>query len=160
MCVNYDHHLSKKCTFLVHTKWVCLSGTQRFCKNGSDSSRVILWKTWLESSHHFLNVTGVESESAKIVTRVESSHCLESRYYWSMVAGVWTSIWFLNLKNYRSRIRIQDFWIGVESESENVTLASPTLYLSYCWCQAKFLTSAKFLTYHCLSDIWGLKMKE
>jgi len=38
------------------------------------SSRVILWKTWLESSRVtiFLTVTRVESESLKIVTRVES----------------------------------------------------------------------------------------
>jgi len=39
-----------------------------------DSSRVILWKTWLDLSRVtiFLNVTRVESESPKIVTRVES----------------------------------------------------------------------------------------
>jgi len=49
-----------------------------------DSSRVILWKMWLESSRVtiFLNVTRVESESPKIVTRVELSHWLESHYHW------------------------------------------------------------------------------
>jgi len=36
--------------FCVQTNWVCPSGTQRFCKNDADSSRVILWQTWLESS--------------------------------------------------------------------------------------------------------------
>jgi len=60
---------------------VCPSGAQRFCKNDSDSNlesltvtRVILWKTWLESCRVtiFLNVTRVVSESPKYVTRVES----------------------------------------------------------------------------------------
>jgi len=37
-----------------------------------DSSRVILCKMWLESSYHFVNMTRVEPESVKIVTRVES----------------------------------------------------------------------------------------
>jgi len=79
---NLDHHWSKKCLLLcVQTNWVFPSGTQRFCKNHSDSSRVIPWKTWLEPSHHFLNVTRVESKSPKIVTRVVSGHWLKSRYH-------------------------------------------------------------------------------
>ena len=45
----------------MQTKWVCPSGTQRFCKNDSDWSRVTI----------FLNVTRFESESPKILTRVE-----------------------------------------------------------------------------------------
>ena len=86
---NLDHHWSKNCLFLcVQTNWVCPSGTQRFCKITLD------WEPrhwlWLESSHSvknvnrvtiFLNVTGVESQSPKIVTQVESSHWLESRYH-------------------------------------------------------------------------------
>jgi len=79
---NRDHHWSKKCLFLcVQTNWLYPSGTQRFCKNDSDSSlesltvtRLILRKTWLQSSQVtvFLNLTRVESESPKIVTWVES----------------------------------------------------------------------------------------
>jgi len=100
---NLGHHWSNKCSFLcVQTNWVCRSGTPTFCKKwlwlesrviDCDSSRVILWKTWLESSHFvknvtrvesfcekrdssrvtiFLNVTRVESESPKIAIRVES----------------------------------------------------------------------------------------
>ena len=90
ICANLDHHWSKKCLFLsVQTNWVGPSRAQRFCKNDSDPSleslivtRVILWKTWLESGRVsiFLKVSRVESELPKIVTRVESSHWLESRY--------------------------------------------------------------------------------
>jgi len=60
ICANLDHHWSKKCSFLyMQTKWVCPSGTQRFCKNDivnviftkslivNDSSHSV--KTWLES---------------------------------------------------------------------------------------------------------------
>ena len=68
----------------MQTNCVCPSGTQRFCINDSDSShwlwlqstRVNLWKTWVELSHHFSQVTRVESVTPKIVTRVES------RYHW------------------------------------------------------------------------------
>jgi len=49
--------------FKVHTKWVCLSGTQRFCKNDSDSILESLTVTRVESSH-----------SVKNMTRIESSH--------------------------------------------------------------------------------------
>jgi len=38
---------------------------------------------WLcDSNHSVKNVTRVESESPKIVIRVESSYWLESRYHW------------------------------------------------------------------------------
>ena len=74
---NLDHHWSKNSSFLcVQTNWVCPSGTQRFCKNDSDSSQWL----WLESSHSVKNVTRVELP--KIVIRLESSHWLESRYHW------------------------------------------------------------------------------
>jgi len=79
---NLDHHWSKKCSFLcVQTKWVCPSGIQRFCKTDSDSSLESLIVTRVESfceKHKkcrvtiFLNVTRIESESPKIVTRVET----------------------------------------------------------------------------------------
>jgi len=46
------------------------------------SSRVILWKTWIESSRViiFLNMTRVESESPKIMTRVKSSRVIDSSH--------------------------------------------------------------------------------
>jgi len=88
-----DHHWSKKSSFLCEqTDWVCPSGTQRFCKNDSDSILESLTVTRDESLCEkrdstrvstFFNVTRVESESSKNVTRVESSHWLESRYHWS-----------------------------------------------------------------------------
>jgi len=64
----------------VQTNWVCSSGTQRFCKNDSDSSLESLTVTRVESFCGkydscrvtiLFNVTQVESESPKIVTRVE-----------------------------------------------------------------------------------------
>jgi len=60
ICANLDHHWSKKCSFLcVQTKWVGLSGTQRFCKNDSDSSLESLTVTRVESRHSVKNVTRV-----------------------------------------------------------------------------------------------------
>ena len=73
----------------MHTKWVCPSGTLRFCKNDSDSNLESLTVTRVESFCEkrdssrvtiFLNVTRVESESLKIVTRVmllllQVTHC-------------------------------------------------------------------------------------
>jgi len=52
-----------------------------------ESSRVILWKTWLESSRVtvFLNVTRLESESPKIVTRVRVESL--TRFTLSLVNG-------------------------------------------------------------------------
>ena len=47
---NPDDHWSKKSSFLcVQTNWVCPSGTQRFCTNGSDSSLKSLSVTRVES---------------------------------------------------------------------------------------------------------------
>jgi len=79
---NLGHHWSKKSLFLcVKTNWICASGTQRFCKNDSDPSLESLIVTRVESICKkrdssrvtiFFNVTRVESESPKIVTRVES----------------------------------------------------------------------------------------
>jgi len=63
------------------TPLVCPSGTQRFCKNDSDSSLESLTLTRVESFCEkgdssrvtiFLNVTRVESESPKTVTRFEA----------------------------------------------------------------------------------------
>ena len=65
----------------MQTNWVCRSEALRFCKNDSDSSLESLIVTGVESFCEkrdstrvtiFLNVTRVESESPKIVTRVES----------------------------------------------------------------------------------------
>jgi len=44
-----------------------------------------------------------------------------------MVFGVWTGVGFSDLKTpLRNWIRIQIFWTGAESESENVTPATST----------------------------------
>jgi len=65
----------------MQTNWVCQSQALRFCKNDSVSSLDSLIVTRVESFCEkrdssrvtiFLNVTRVESESLKIVTRVES----------------------------------------------------------------------------------------
>ena len=81
ICAYLDHHWSIKCSFLcVQTNWVCPSGTQRYCKNDSDSSLESLTVTRVESFCEkrdssrvtiFLNVTWVDSESPQIMTRVE-----------------------------------------------------------------------------------------
>jgi len=74
---NLDHHWSKNSSFLcVQTNWVCSSGTQRLCKNDSDSSLKSLTVTWVESSHSVKNVTRVESSHhffQRDSSRVESS---------------------------------------------------------------------------------------
>jgi len=62
---------AKKCSIIfVRTNKVCSSEAWGFCKNDSDPSRFILWKTWLETSRVtiFLNVTRVQSESLTRVT--------------------------------------------------------------------------------------------
>jgi len=83
---NLDHHWSKVLISLCANEVVFASGTQRFCKNDPDSSLKSLAVTRVDLSHSvknvtrnessrvtiFLNVTRVESESPKIVTRVES----------------------------------------------------------------------------------------
>ena len=55
-----------------------------------DWSRVILWKTWLESIRVtiFLNVTRVGSSYQKLWH--ESSHWVESRYHWYKLRRVFT----------------------------------------------------------------------
>jgi len=61
---NVDHHWSKKFSFLcMQTKWVCPSGSQRFCKNDTDSSLESLIVTRVDSSHSVKNVTRVELSS-------------------------------------------------------------------------------------------------
>jgi len=83
---NHDHHWSKKCSFLyVQTNCVCPSETQRFCKNDSDSShrlwlvsnRVILCKTWLESSHHF---SQRDSSRVRVTKSRDSSRVIDSSH--------------------------------------------------------------------------------
>ena len=83
----------------MQTNWVCRSEALGFCKNDSDSSLETLIVTRVESFCEkrdlsrvtiFLNVTRVESESPKIVTRLESSHCLESRYHWQTIIQIAT----------------------------------------------------------------------
>jgi len=44
-----------------------------------ESSRVILWKTWLESSHHLFQRDSIRVRGTK---NRDSSHWLESRYHW------------------------------------------------------------------------------
>ena len=125
---NHDHHWSKKCSFLyVQTNCVCPSETQRFCKNDSDSShrlwlvsnRVILCKTWLESSHHFS-----QSDSSRVrVTKsrdssrvIDSSHAITAnkvtyftkRFQSIFTVGVWRMYPFnlplLALPTYQHRV--------------------------------------------------------
>jgi len=86
---SFDHHWNKTCSFLcVQTNWVWPWGTQRFCKNDSDSSLESLTVTRIESSHFVKNVTRVESpffstwlESSHQKSWLKSSHWLESRYH-------------------------------------------------------------------------------
>ena len=110
---NLDHHRSKKCSFLcVQTNWIFSSGTQRFCKNDSDSSlepltvtrvsQVILWKTWLESSHHFcqryssrVRVTkNRDSSRVASLTRVTLSLSKRSVRVYTVAAT-----WFCHIQN-------------------------------------------------------------
>jgi len=65
-------------------KWLWLESRVIDC----DSSRVNLWKTWLDSSHFVKNVTRVESESPKSwleSSRVESL----TRVTLSLALGLW-----------------------------------------------------------------------
>jgi len=62
-------------------KWICLSGTQRFCKNDSDSSsesltvtRVTLWKTWLDPSRHFFQR---DSSRVRVTQNRDSSRVID-----------------------------------------------------------------------------------
>ena len=72
--------LKQKCSFLcVQTHWVCLSGTQRYCENDSDLSLESLTRTRVESP--FSQQDSSRFQVTKIVTRVEASHWLESRYH-------------------------------------------------------------------------------
>jgi len=72
-------------------KWLWLEYWVTDC----DSKRDILWKTWLESILFtiFLNVTRVESESPKIVTRVESRYhcCMHNSVEHDPVSGSWSN---------------------------------------------------------------------
>jgi len=77
ICANPDHHWSKKCSFLcVQTKWVGPSGTQRFCKNDSDSSLESLTVTRVESSHS-VNFSQRDSSWVR-VTKNRDSRRVES----------------------------------------------------------------------------------
>jgi len=66
-------------------KWLWLESRVIDC----DSSRVNLWKTWLDSSHFVKNVTRVESESPKIVTRVKSSRVIDLSH---AITGTWSMV--------------------------------------------------------------------
>jgi len=59
----------------------------------------------------------------------------------------------------RIRIRIPTSWIRTGVGLEKTWVRTP---LQQRWdrCQAKFLTSAKFLTYYCFSAILPLRAKE
>jgi len=84
---NLDHHWSKKCSFLcVQTTGFVHQRLRDFVKNGFDLTLESLIVTRVESFCEkrdsnrvtiFLNVTRVEPESPKIVTRViEWSHAI------------------------------------------------------------------------------------
>jgi len=59
--------------------------TQRFCKNESDSSRVILWKTWLESSYHF---SQRDSSRIRVTKNRDSSRVIDSSH--AITGTCWT----------------------------------------------------------------------
>jgi len=79
---NLDHHWRKKCSFLsMHTNRVCLRDFVKMALTRVsshwlwlESSRVILWKTWLDSSHHFSqrDSSGVRVTKNRDSSRVES----------------------------------------------------------------------------------------
>jgi len=73
ICANLDHHWSKKCSFLcVQTNWVCPLGTQRYCKNDSDSSLESLTVTRVESFCEKRDSSRVRVTTNHDSTRVES----------------------------------------------------------------------------------------
>ena len=83
---NLDHHWSKKCLFLcVQTNWVCPSGFQRFSKNDSDSSWVILCETWLELSPNH-QISWLESLPNNQISWLESSWVIDSSH---AIIGQW-----------------------------------------------------------------------
>ena len=100
-CTNFDHYWTKNWSFLcMQTNWVCWSEALRFCKNDSDSSRVILSKnvTRVESSHHFSQrgSSRVRVTKNRDLSQVESIHWLESRYHCLLVQigyGLLCSLW-------------------------------------------------------------------
>ena len=88
-----------------------------------ESSQVILWKTWLDSSRVtiFLNVTRIESESPKIVTRVESltrvtlslinTKITEGKLNKIFILEVWIKLVALRINPYtRSSSQFQKGW--------------------------------------------------
>ena len=79
-----DHFFVCKRTGFVHQELRYFEKMTLTRVTDFDSSRLILWKTWLESRTIFLNVTRVESESTKIVTRVESL----TRVTLSLILGI------------------------------------------------------------------------
>ena len=66
-------------------KWLWLDSRVIDC----DSSRVIMWKTWLESSHHS---SQRDSSLSHQKSWLESSHWLESCYHWDTWVAVLESL--------------------------------------------------------------------
>ena len=69
ICANLDHQ----------TNWVCSSGTQRYCKNDSDSSLWLLLESrhFVESSHHFYQR---DSSRVRVIINCDSSRVSDSSH--------------------------------------------------------------------------------
>ena len=66
----------------MQTKWVCPSGTQRFCKYDPDSSLELLTVTQVESFCEKRDSSRVESPFFSMWLELSPSHWHESRYHW------------------------------------------------------------------------------
>jgi len=67
-------------------KWLSLESRVIDC----DSSRVILWKTWLESSHH---VSQRDSSRVRLTKNRDTSHWLESHYHCKLHGSCGVMVW-------------------------------------------------------------------
>ena len=69
ICANLDHQ----------TNWVCSSGTQRYCKNDSNSSLWLLLESrhFVESSHHFYQR---DSSRVRVIINCDSSRVSDSSH--------------------------------------------------------------------------------
>jgi len=84
ICAILDRLWNKKSSFLfAQTNWVCSSEAQSFKKMTltrviqCDTSRVILWKSWLKSSHYF---SQRDSSRVRVTKNCNSSRVTESSH--------------------------------------------------------------------------------
>ena len=91
---------------------------------------VLISETWLESSHH---LSQRDSSRVRVTKNLDSSRVIDSSH---AITG------FYKCHCLRAQSLLKLSWIDG------------------CRCQAKFLTSAKFLTWYCFSAIFFLRAKE